>query len=66
MHRIKDGEATFGMGTFLFDTQVHSANGLPGRHRSGTVQEFVERGPALVPVSSGTPPSARWCVVALG
>lgn len=45
---IVDGEATFGKGTFLFDAQVHTANGLPAGTGPGTVQELVERGQLLL------------------
>ena len=45
---IVDGEATFGRGTFVFDAQVHTANGLPAGTGPGTVGEFVERGQLLL------------------
>ena len=36
---IVDGEATFGQGTFVFDAQVHTANGLPAGAGPGTVKQ---------------------------
>lgn len=45
---IIDAEATFGTaGTFLFDAQVHTANGLPPGTGKNTVQEYVENGQLL-------------------
>ena len=43
-----DGESTFGPGTFVFDAQVHTANGLPAGTGPGTVQELVENGQLLL------------------
>ena len=45
---IIDVEAQFGTGAFLFDAQVHTANGLPPGTGPGTAQELVERGQLLL------------------
>ncbi len=45
---IADAESTFGKGTFVFDAQIHTANGLPVGPGAGTVEEFVEHGQLLL------------------
>lgn len=45
---IIDTEDILGAGTFLFDAQVHTANGLLPAAGAGTVDEYVENGQLLV------------------
>ena len=45
---IIDAERAFGRGSFLFDAQIHTADGLPAGHGPGTVQEYVEHGQLLL------------------
>ena len=46
--RIIDSEDQLGTGTFLFDAQVHTANGLPAGTGPNTVEEYVENGQLLL------------------
>ena len=45
---IIDAERAFGRGSFLFDTQIHTAAGLPAGTGPNTVQEYVEHGQLLL------------------
>jgi hypothetical protein len=44
---IVDTEGLLGVGTFVFDAQVHTPAGLPAGTGPGTVQEYVEHGQLL-------------------
>jgi len=45
---IIDTEDQLGAGTFLFDAQVHTPNGLPAGTGPNTVEEYVENGQLLL------------------